>query len=345
MIKLEDRDWDTYFLSDIFEIEKCKCSNVSKLGNGNFPYIGATNRNNGLLSFVKREEKLVSKGKCIVFVCDGEGSIGYSFYKEEDFIGSTTLKVGRNNKLNKFNAFFITTVADTVRGKYSFGFKRNELHLKKETLQLPKDKNGNPDWQFMEDYVKERYQLLISQYKKYLETLNITEGAPTALDEKEWLPFYFKDIFTEIQRGKRLKTSDHISGKVPYVSSSAVNNGVDNFIGNQEKVRVFNNTISLANSGSVGKAFFHKYSFVASDHVTKLQNDRFTKFIYLFLLPIVSRLEEKYNFNREINDKRINKEVMLLPVSADKTPDWEYMEIYTKWQMKQQLQSYLKYKD
>lgn len=150
------------------------------------------------------------------------------------------------------------------------------------------------------------------------------------LDDRDWGEFKFTQIFSVIQRGKRLKTSDHITGSMPYISSSAINNGVDNFIGNDKSVRIFGNCITVANSGSVGKAFFHQYSFVASDHVTKLSGENMSKYIYLFMLPIISRLEEKYSFNREINDTRINKEVMVLPTTDENTPDWDFMEQYVK---------------
>ncbi|MCT8556042.1 restriction endonuclease subunit S, partial [Glaesserella parasuis] len=101
-LKLTDRTWGKFSIGDLFQIENCKCSKVSVLKEGNVPYIGATNRNNGVLSFVENKSSFITKGNCIVFICDGEGSIGYSIYKKEDFIGTTTIKVGRNEYLNKY---------------------------------------------------------------------------------------------------------------------------------------------------------------------------------------------------------------------------------------------------
>ncbi len=43
---------------------------------------------------------------------------------------------------------------------------------------------------------------------------------------------------------------------MPYISSTAINNGIDNFISNKKKVRVFSNCLSIANSGSVGACFY-----------------------------------------------------------------------------------------
>ena len=166
VVSLSDKEWGQFKLNSIFEIENCKCSNISRLVSGNFPYVGATNRNNGVLKFVKPISKMISKGNCIAFICDGEGSVGYSIYKKEDFIGSTTVKIGRNKKLNKYIGAFITTIADTVRSKYNFGFKRNETHLKNEILMLPVTKKGEPDYEFMENYMK---RLELEKLKKYLD--------------------------------------------------------------------------------------------------------------------------------------------------------------------------------
>lgn len=212
-------------ISDIFEIENCKCSKVSELEKGNIPYVGATNRNNGVLSFVDAKIDLITKGNCIAFICDGEGSVGYSIYKGEDFVGSTTIKVGRNPKLNKYNGLFITTVADTVRGKYNFGYKRNETHLKAETLQLPIDLNGNPNWQFMEDYIKQEQkaqgQKIVIYYKQ-----RIVECCFELLDLKnvERKESYLTELF-EKNRSKQNKIGAYKNVDIPLVSANNVGNG------------------------------------------------------------------------------------------------------------------------
>lgn len=163
------------------------------------------------------------------------------------------------------------------------------------------------------------------------------------LSEKKWKAFDIHDVFPDVKRGKRLKTDDHIKGNMAYVSSSAVNNGVDNFIGNENGVRMFENCITLANSGSVGTAFYHPYKFVASDHVTKLKNNEFNKYIYLFIATVANRLSEKYSFNREINDRRLGREKIMLPVDQSDQPDYTYMGEYMKAVEKRLLTQYKAY--
>lgn len=114
------------------------------------------------------------------------------------------------------------------------------------------------------------------------------------------------------------------------MSSTSCNNGVDGFIGNKGGIRKFSDCLTLANSGSVGCAFYHNYTFVASDHVTKLKRSGVDKYAYLFMIPIVNRLAEKYSFNREINDERIKREKLLLPATDEGEIDFVFMSSFMK---------------
>jgi len=164
------------------------------------------------------------------------------------------------------------------------------------------------------------------------------------LKNKKWREFPLTEIFDSIQRGKRLKKGDHVEGKVPYASSTSLNNGIDTFVGNTNNVRVFKNCLTIANSGSVGSTFYQPFSVIASDHVTKLESKGFNKYIYLFLATMISRLSEKYSFNREINDPRIKKEKILLPIDEDGKPDYIYMETYMRVLEYEKLKSFIDYK-
>lgn len=153
---LSNRKWRSFLIKDLFKLERGKCGSAEKLleKGGEINYIGAKKDNNGSMYKVVRNEKFVTKGNCIVFIGDGQGSVGYTTYQPDDFIGSTTLSVGRNKNLDKYSGLFIVTLLDRERFKYSFGRKWNGEKLKNTKIKLPVDKNGSPDWKFMEDYIK-----------------------------------------------------------------------------------------------------------------------------------------------------------------------------------------------
>lgn len=325
--KLKDVKWKEFEIGTLFELEKCKCSNASllkKKQNG-VPYVGATNKNNGVMYLVEPDENLITLGNCIVFVLDGEGSMGTSFYKSENFIGSTTLAVGYNTKLNRYTASFISTCSNSNRDKYNFGYKRNMKRLRRETIMLPINEMEVPDWDLMESFMREVEDFIKPKIEFKFHQVNDNRE----LDDLDWEEFFVGDLF-EIKRGRRLVKKNQTEGLNPYISSTGQNNGVDNFIGNTENVRFYKNCLTIANSGSVGEVFYHPYEFVASDHVTHIKKKGLNKYQYLFLATTFKKIGVKYSFNREISDKRLKREKIMLPITSFKEPDWGFMEQYMK---------------
>lgn len=141
--------------------------------------------------------------------------------------------------------------------------------------------------------------------------------------------FLISEIF-EYCRGRRLVKLNQEEGDVAYVSSTKFNNGVDNYINPPSYMKIYKNCITIANSGSVGYAFFHDYEFVASDHVTVmwLKDRELNKKIALYLITLLKELKEHYFFNREMSDKRIRNDYIKLPIKEDETVDWDYIENY-----------------
>ena len=227
---------------------------------------------------------------------------------------------------------FLIGCIEKQRVCFTYARKWRPKRMVKSKLILPVTAEKIPDWQFMEDYMKQKEQQIlkptIERLCKRLIINDILWGGKSLCSN--WKAFYFTEVFTEIQRGKRLKKADHEEGNTPYVSSTSLNNGIDGFIGNDGSVRRFDDCLTLANSGSVGCAFYHQYTFVASDHVTKLKRDGLDKYAYLFMIPIINRLSEKYSFNREINDERIKREKLLLPATDKGEIDFAFMSAFMK---------------
>lgn len=347
-MKLNDREWCVFLIGDLFSVKRPPARNKDNYEVGDIPFVASGSVNNGVMKCCKplEDEKLDEAGCITVSPVDGS-----AFYQPYPFLGrggagSSILMLYADN-MNLYSGQFIAKmISNTCACKYTYGHMGNKDGIKRERIMLPIDENNNPDYQFMEDYVKELMARKREQYLDYCkEQLKIFGGGYSLipLADKQWKSFFIVDVFDTIQRGKRLKTADHLVGEVPYVSSSALNNGVDNFVSNDKGVRKFSDCLSLANSGSVGSSFYEPFEFVASDHITHLKNEKFNKYHYLFLATVTSRLSQKYNFNREINDKRISREIILLPLNDKGEPDYEYMEKYSKNLLCEKIQMYIKY--
>lgn len=155
---LNVQSWGEFRVGDLFRLEPTKGIVTDDLIAGNdIPYMAAKHEENGIDMMCQRNgfEDWVSKGNCIVFINIGAGSAGYTNYIKEDFIGmSGKTTCGYNDNLNEYNGLFISTVLCQERPKYSFGRSWTGDRLKDTVIKLPVAFDGEPDWQFMEDYIK-----------------------------------------------------------------------------------------------------------------------------------------------------------------------------------------------
>lgn len=345
MNDLKQVKWGQVHLSDIFyEISRGKLSDLRNISNGNTIVIAASGTNEGFSCF-SNYEPISCNAMTISF--NGVGT-GTAFVHNYPFnLNSDCGLVKTKEKISLYALRFIAVSINQNKTKFNYGYKANERRILRQTILLPIKDNGQPNYDFMESYIKEKEEIKRKEYleycKKQLKLIGDCYNNLTPLYKKQWKSFFIVDIFDSIQRGKRLKTADHLMGSVPYVSSSALNNGVDNFVSNDKGVRKFSNCLSLANSGSVGSTFYEPFEFVASDHVTHLKSNKLNKYHYLFLTTITSRMSQKYNFNREINDKRISREIVLLPITDCGEPDYDYMENYSKNILSNKIQTYINY--
>lgn len=346
MYNLRDREWRQFFIEDICEIYSGVRLTKANMEVGDIPFIGATDNNNGITGFVSNKNSSYKSG---VLGVNYNGSVVENFYHPYHAVFSDDVKQLRIKAelQSKYVYLFLKTVILQQKSKYAYGYKFNEKRMKRQLVMLPISKDGDPDWRFMEEYIKEREQLLIRRYRDYIQseidTLEETIRRATSIADLEWKEFNITELFTTVKRGKRLKKADHIQGVTPYASSKALNNGIDGFCGNSKDVRNYTNCLTLANSGSVGSCFYQPYSFVASDHVTALKNAVLDKYAYLFVAVLLARLSEKYSFNREISDKRLKREMIILPVDEEGNPNWDAMSSFVRHRELRLLKRYQEY--
>lgn len=353
-MKLSDREWKEFFLEDLFVVKAGKrLTNADKI-DGKRPFVGATDNMNGVTGFVDNTNNSLDKN---VLGVNYNGAPCICFYHPYECIFTDDVKRLHLKKYedNIYVFLFMKSIIMKQKNKYSYGYKFNERRMLRQLLLVPVDDNDEPDYRFMEDYMKELMIEKRKQYQKYMEqrlaelgidvrnTSVCMGGGKTVLKSRKWKAFAVPYVFHNIQRGKRLKKADHVSGIIPYVSSTANNNGVDAYVEAAKGTRVFENCISLANSGSVGTAFYEPFVFVASDHVTSLKRENTSPYIYLFLATVLEQQKSNFNFNREITDLRIREMRIMLPVDDNDEPDYEFMKEYGRKMMAKKYIQYLDY--
>ena len=328
MKDLKDRCWKDFLITDFFICEKGNQNNMAILEQGTIPLVSAKKCDNGYKGFVETSKK-VFPSHILTLNNDGDGGAGISYFQPYKMaLDSHVTALIPKIELSRLQLLFISMCITKQSNRFGHGYSINNNRLRAFRIMLPINSISNlPDWEFMENIMSEieKKQLTesINTLCKRLICNNIILGGGNLYPR--WKEFYFTEVFTRIRRGKRLTKANQHEGSVPYVSSTSFNNGIDGFISNDKNVRSFHNCLTVANSGSVGSSFFHHYKFVASDHVTSLERDGIDKYAYLFMVPMINRLSEKYSFNREINDKRIRREKILLPITEKGEIDFQFM--------------------
>lgn len=216
-MNLDIQNWKSFITTQLFPVMENGKANQQMLDDGNECfYVGAKKDDNGVMFHCRRDESLISKGNCII--CNGQGSVGFANYMDIDFIGTTDIVAGYNEHLNEYTGVFLATIYSQERPKYSFGRKWKK-QLRDTEVKLPADVSGNPDWRFMEDYIK-------SLRCKPLTTGNMP-GQAMKFDVSVWKEFRVGDLF-DMVRGHTLTSEDkeEFAGDVPCINGTSENNGV-----------------------------------------------------------------------------------------------------------------------
>ena len=152
------------------------------------------------------------------------------------------------------------------------------------------------------------------------------------LTDREWREFAITDFFNPI-KGNQNNMASLDSGEFPLISAKKGDNGVKAFVSPNAK-GVFPQhciTLNLDGDGGAGLAFYQEYSFALDSHVValypKLSLDRFC---LLFIARSISAQRSRFGHGRAINKSRLNHFLLMLPIQADGTPDWEFMSDFMK---------------
>lgn len=155
-MKLNQNQWKKFKVTELFDVIKCKGYSTKHLKDGDIPYVARSNLHNGITRYCSNSDKLI-KGNCITIHHEWK-DFYCSFYQDRDFITDGMIYRLENKHLNRNNGLFICTILNKTRANL-----KSDKHcgLKSITIDLPSDKFGEPDWEFMEKYISEREREIV----------------------------------------------------------------------------------------------------------------------------------------------------------------------------------------
>lgn len=152
-MELDIESWGSYTLGSLFDFVKGKRLTKADMIPGTVNYLGAVSENNGVRERI--ETTYCWKPDCITV--NYNGSVGEAFYQAEPFWASDDVNVLYAKEfwtLNRYIAMFIITMIKANKYRFGYGRKWTLEKMKDTVVKLPCKKDGMPDFEYMEAYIK-----------------------------------------------------------------------------------------------------------------------------------------------------------------------------------------------
>lgn len=140
---------------------------IALILDGSTPRVTCSATNNGLDGFYRNRP--TEAGNVLTVE---SAAIGFVAYQACDFVATDHVeKLSlKHHLLSQSIGIFMKSVIDkAVGGKYNYGYKFSQDRIKSQMIMLPVTDAGDPDYDFMEQYIKE---LMLKKYLQYLNFSN-----------------------------------------------------------------------------------------------------------------------------------------------------------------------------
>lgn len=342
MGKIDTSGWKEFRVWELFEKLNLrflpnrvfdKASDISEVKSEEFnlPLVNAKHSNNGIMYYGRKHE-WEYEVLTIDIVADGAASTGdvYAQPQETGVLYNAYLVKPKAKCVTGLILFFLSTVIQRcVKDHFGYDNKYTWDKVKHETILLPVDKTGQPDWAYMESYMADLEA-------KVAESLTLLQTAKNAekkkVDTREWGEFRVGELF-DIKHPAARSEKKYCEGEINYVSSGAFNNGVAN------KLMPLPNEL-LDRGGCItvspldGSSFYQEEDFLgrggSGASISILYNSHLNRNNALFICSVIRSSANGFGYTDLLNGENLKSLTIKIPVDKTGQPDWAYMEEYMR---------------
>jgi restriction enzyme bgcI subunit beta len=165
-------EWKEFWMEELVDISPgVRLTKMDQI-DGDIPFIGATDSNNGITEFVGNINKSIDNN---VLGVNYNGSVVENFYHVYECIFSDDVKriKFKNKKYgDEFTYLFLKQLILSQKSKYQYGYKFNTKRMNRQKIMLPIDENGDPNWKYMSNFIKNLEKENIERIIEYLNLYN-----------------------------------------------------------------------------------------------------------------------------------------------------------------------------
>lgn len=323
--------WKKFIVGKLFEIKLPSARSEKNYNEGDVNYVSSGAFNNGVANrLCPKPDETLDMGHCIT-VSPLDGS---SFWQEDDFMGrggsGASISMLYNDNLNELRALFICSVIRNTAQRFGYSDLLNSTNLKTLELTLPATSDGQPDWDYMESYMK----AVMDESEKSLENLKKAGGTKHLIDVSGWGEFRVGDLF-DVSRPSSRSSQNYDEGGMPFVASGNFNNGVTAYLQPKDD-NDYDEGGCITVSAVDGYAFYQKDKFLgrggAGSSVMMLRNDNLNELNGKYICTLIRKACSDWEYSNMGNKDKLADTIIWLPITSTGEPDWQSMEDYMKGQ-------------
>jgi hypothetical protein len=336
MPKIDTSSWGEFPLIELFDFYLSKGDNqAQKLDEGEIPLVSSGSFNNGICKYIDKGDGISELFEGNLITID---MFGQPFYQNNPFYSVSHGRVNILNPkfhINEYIGLFIVSVLQKMYyEKYGFTTMCSQTKLKKEYIKLPITKDNKPDWQYMEDYMR-NIEVRVSTSISKLESAQGVENSK--IDVSSWGEFVVGKLFNiKPTKAYKLTNAELLDGgENPVVVNSAYNNGIGG--ASSKDTTEKGNMITFSDTVDANTIFYQENPFIGYSHVQGLYPigqyaTCWGKESLMFFAASFrkSALVKGFDYgNKFRRDIALTLKVKL-PIDSKGDPDWQYMEEYMR---------------
>lgn len=343
MNKIDTKNWKEFKVVDIFEttenrgkIQVPTGTSILKkdLCDGDVPFISVSGVNNGVCGYCNVTSRNDNKYRI------------YENFISVSFLGTVFYQKGKvaldmkvhclkplKHSFNDYTGKYMVTAILASLRESSYSDQISSTMLPELPIKLPADSNGDPDWAYMEKYMKSIEEKVCSSL---LELEKVKGSQSKELNITKFKKFHLYDIFS-IDSGTKLDKvkMTNLNPSINFVGRSNANNGVTDFIDEIDGLKPYDSGLMTLSLGGeyLGSCFIQNKPFYTSQNVDVLIP--LIPMSYLCKQYIATMIFKEGRTRYKAFIDELNRHIktdfsILLPVDSNGNPDWQYMEIYMK---------------
>ena len=164
---LNEKEWRAFHLEEIGAVTSGRDIYAAERVKGNTPYITSGGTNNGVGYFVGNINDTLDFG---YIALNRNGAVGKAFYHpSKSLMGNDCRKVHlKDADRNLFIGQFVALCLSMQSECFSYSRKLGTARAKRMQVMLPVTDSGEPDYKYMEQFVK---NMMLRKYRQYLAFL------------------------------------------------------------------------------------------------------------------------------------------------------------------------------